>query len=131
MASVCVLACVYCTVKNANTERTKSWQRFVWPHKQMCTNVFIHTHEPGRDKGEQGTEATAETAKNGWCQFFVCVSYLSLCLYIDMYFIHTDTMTVIKAIYSPILATFLVGGMCVLFPLLKFERTEGGRVNSY
>lgn len=48
-----------------------------------------------------------------------------------MYFIHTDTMTVIKAIYSPILATFLVGGMCVLFPLLKFERTEGGRVNSY
>lgn len=38
-----------------------------------------------------------------------------------MYFIHTDTMTVIKAIYSPILATFLVGGMCVLFPLLKFD----------
>lgn len=48
-----------------------------------------------------------------------------------MYFIHRDTMTVIKAIYSPILATFLVGGMCVLFLLLKFERTEGGRVNSY
>lgn len=62
---------------------------------------------------------------------FVCVLYLLLCFYIDMYFIYIDIMIVIKVIYLLILVIFLVGGMCVLFFLLKFEWIEGGWVNSY
>lgn len=38
-----------------------------------------------------------------------------------MYFIYIDIMIVIKVIYLLILVIFLVGGMCVLFFLLKFD----------
>lgn len=91
----------------------------------MCLST--HTNQAGTKVNKGQKQQLRQLKMDG--VNFLCAFHICHCVFI--YFIHTDTMTVIKAIYSPILATFLVGGMCVLFPLLKFERTEGGRVNSY
>lgn len=95
----------------------------------MCLST--HTNLQDQDKGQQGTEATAETAKHAGSQFCVCVLYLSLCfLYRHVFYTCIQTMTVIKVIYSPKLATFFSRWHMRLIPFAEFERSGDGRVNN-